>query len=389
MAEKKSRNRSKKRLGRGLSSLIGQPVTIKPDDEQPSNQPDSSPNEPSSQSSDTKKADSTTNTSDVSITLEKQGGKRRHGKETTTKQGDFSPTAGPVQNASADSIVYIPLDMIRVNPHQPRQDMDPSALEQLAASIREAGVMQPILVRKPNRDRDIDDDDNNGERESFILVAGERRWRAAQLAGLETIPALVRDASQREAAELALIENLQREDLNPIERAEAFQNLIQEFGLTQTQVAERVGIDRSSVANILRINSLDDKTKVDIRTGRLSLGHAKVLLSCGDSEVRRALAEAAVLGRWSVRELERRVERLNHGRPSSQSSPHARRGKSQHILDLECELSDRTGLSARIRLRTKRQSGEIAFSFSSLDQFDEFMNLVRSIPETVRSADEL
>ncbi len=217
----------------------------------------------------------------------------------------------------------------------------------------------------------------------YEIVAGERRWRAAGLAELEQIPALVREIDDRASAEWALIENIQREDLNAIEKAEAFLNLVEEFGLTQSQVAERVGLERSSVANLLRLNHLDSLTKDDVRADRLQLGHAKVLLSMPDEAgVRRKLAEATILGGWSVRELERRVASLlkrgEAGASDQQPSGHRQHGaKPEHIRTLEHELGELLGMQAEIKLGRSKKSGKVTIAFKDVGEFEGLLERMR------------
>jgi len=189
-----------------------------------------------------------------------------------------------------------PLDAIAPNPRQPRKQMDDGGLAQLAESIREKGVLLPLVVRRLDDDR-------------YEIIAGERRWRAAGLAGLSEVPVLVKDVSPQDQLELALVENIQRQDLNPLEEAEAYLRLVQEFGLTQEEVAKRVGKERSTVANALRINQLPEFAKDDLATGRLSMGHARVLLGLGDESRMRELRNEIVAKGLSVRQAEELARR--------------------------------------------------------------------------------
>ena len=184
---------------------------------------------------------------------------------------------------------------IHPNARQPRRNFDEAALQSLADSIRTAGLMQPIVVRS---------DPAGG----FEIVAGERRWRAADRIGLERVPAIVRSIDDQRSAELALIENLQREDLNPVERATAFQQLIDDFGLRHQEIAECVGLERSTVTNHLRLLELDDPTLDAVRSATLTLAHAKILLGITNLSRRKQLASAAVKRGWSVRDLDRRAK---------------------------------------------------------------------------------
>ena len=187
-------------------------------------------------------------------------------------------------------VVELEIGVIRPNPDQPRKEFDEVRLEELALSIKEHGIVQPILVRKVG--------------DGYEIVAGERRWRAAQLAGLTKVPALVREFSDAERMEIALIENLQREDLNPMEEAEAYRTLMESFGLTQEALAQRLGRSRSQVANTLRLLQLPAQVQDEVRAGRLSMGHAKVLCGVEDPARVVALAEMVIAKGLSVRELE-------------------------------------------------------------------------------------
>jgi ParB family chromosome partitioning protein len=201
---------------------------------------------------------------------------------------------------SGDELRQIPVQMISPNPRQPRRRFDENALAALAGSLGERGVLQPVLVR-PQTDG------------TYELIAGERRWRAAQLAGMETIPALVRPREDAVALELALIENMAREDLNPIEEARAVAALVEELGLTREQVGARVGRSRVAVSNLLRLLDLPDEAIELIEQGTLSEGHGRALLLAKDHAVRRRLARAAVTEGWSVRVVEERARRSAGG----------------------------------------------------------------------------
>jgi len=204
----------------------------------------------------------------------------------------------PDQSASPPGsrpVLRIPLDRIQPSPWQPRRQFDAEALAELAASIRERGVLQPLLVRRSG--------------DHYEVIAGERRWRAAREAGLTDVPAILLDAADQDALEVALVENVQREDLNPIEEAEAYRALSEKFGLTQEAIAARTGRARASVANALRLLQLSSSIRQWVAEGVLSAGHAKVLLSVEDPDRREALAQQAVSHGWSVRELEQRAAR--------------------------------------------------------------------------------
>lgn len=199
-----------------------------------------------------------------------------------------------VEVVNRNQVSQIEVDKITANPFQPRRYFDTEKLEQLAQSIKEHGVLEPIIVRKTD--------------EGYQVVVGERRWRASMLAGKDTVPAVVKELTDRQMTELALIENLQREDLNAIEEAEGYQVLIEEFSMTQEEVAQSVGKKRSSVANALRLLTLDNKVKEMVASGALSRGHAKVLLGVDSVKLRQQLAEKVVKEGLSVRQLERLVK---------------------------------------------------------------------------------
>ena len=260
----------------------------------------------------------------------------------------------------------IPVSEIRPNRHQPRQDFDQPALETLSESIKVSGLMQPVVVRA----------DSNG----FELVVGERRWRAAQMAGLTEIPAVVRDLDDRTSAEWALVENLQREDLNPIERAEAFVGLQDEFGLTHQEIADQVGLTRSAVTNQMRLNDLDEATRELVRTGSISAGHGRTLLAETNLKRRLQLARDTMRGQWSVRALEARVQESTGTRdPESVSAPKS--GATQQHEELARQLGEHLGTRVRIREGRKKGSGHLVIEFYSLDQFDGLMSRLEFKPE--------
>ncbi|MDZ4754503.1 MAG: ParB/RepB/Spo0J family partition protein [Phycisphaerae bacterium] len=270
-----------------------------------------------------------------------------------------------------EGLVLIRVGDIRPNARQPRQDFPEAAIAKLGESIRSAGLMQPIVLRP----------DRAG---GFELIAGERRWRAAKLIGLERIPAIVRDVEDQVAAEWALIENIQREDLNPMERAFALRRLADEFGLTHHELADRVGLERATVTNLLRLAELDEFTADAVRKGRLTQGHAKALLSLGSNEQRQSMAASAMAGEWSVRETERRVQHaiqrasllpgaaIKAGAAGATPvlSPHP----SPHLADLERRLGEHLGSRVVIQLGRKKGTGRVVVEFFTLDQFDGLLD---------------
>ncbi len=249
------------------------------------------------------------------------------------------------------TVLQLPLEALERNPRQPRKRFDEEKLQELAASIREHGVVEPILVRR--------------EGPRYRIVAGERRWRAAQRAGLREIPALVREANDRQAFELALVENLQRTDLDAIEEAEAFEVLVREHGLTQEQVAGKVGKDRSTVANALRLLRLPAEVRDAVRGGLLEMGHARALLALEQADAIRRAAQRAVREGLSVRATEALVrELLRPGRGRREPA-----ADTPGIRDLAARLSRRLGCRCRVVPRTK-VAGRLEIEYTSLEELD-------------------
>lgn len=254
-----------------------------------------------------------------------------------------------------DEVIKIDVEKIVPNEYQPRKIFKDEALQELSASIREKGVLQPVLVSRVG----------DG---TFRLIAGERRWRAAHLAGLRKIPALVKEVSSQDSIEMALIENIQREELNPIETAEALNRLSRDFNLTQEALSQRVGKDRATVANYLRILKLTDEIKALVNDGSLSMGHAKALLAV---EVKQKQIEAAreiIKHGLSVREAEALCKKL-----SGPAQPKAKKKKDKlpEVSDLETRLSQALGTKVRIFHKDKR--GKIEIEYYSLDELDRIL----------------
>ncbi len=213
-----------------------------------------------------------------------------------------------VESGNAGELRELPVGLIKPNPSQPRTNFDPEALAALAASIEASGVVQPLLVR-PLHDG------------SYELIAGERRWRAAQEAGLEKVPAVIRDQEQAERLQAALIENMVREDLNPVEEARACAALVEDLGLTKEELARRVGRSRPAISNLIRLLELPDETIEQLQAGELSEGHGRALLGAQGNDVRRRLARDAIRGGWSVRETENRVRLAGQPRLKKHPDP--------------------------------------------------------------------
>jgi len=254
-----------------------------------------------------------------------------------------------------DGVLNLAIERLAPDPRQPRQHFQKEALAELAASIRAQGVLQPILVRKSP--------------DGYIIVAGERRWRAAQLAGLQDVPVLVRDLAEALAFEVALVENLQREDLTALEEAEAYRRLIDEHGLTQEELAKRVGRDRSTIANALRLLRLPDEVKRAVSSGELSMGHARALLAIDDPARITVLARQIVARGLSVRA----VEQLVRGRTVAKGkgavppdNPNAR---------ALCEALSRS-LGTKVTLHGPGNSGTLQIQYSSLDELDRIVEKI-------------
>lgn len=278
-----------------------------------------------------------------------------------------SASSPPLNSAASarptGSPIEIPLADLHPNKYQPRRHFIQSSLQLLAESIQAAGVMQPIIVRTRAAG-------------GYELIAGERRWRAAELAKLKRIPAIIREVDDETAAEWALIENLQREDLNPVDRAHALQRLSDEFGLTHAELAQRVGLHRPTVSNLVRLLELDAETLDRIAEGTLSLGHGKALLGCTDPKKRARLAQRAVEEEWSVRRTEDecsgvRPAATNGDGPSPSGVPDPATDSLAAVVgDLETRLGEHLGTRVEIRVAKSGSRGRVMVSFYDLDQFD-------------------
>lgn len=264
--------------------------------------------------------------------------------------GPESPRSAGTDRAGS-ALEEIPVEWIRPGKYQPRKLMDEAGLQDLAASIRAQGVMQPIVLR------------SIGEK-SFEIIAGERRWRATQLAGLDKIPAVIKDVNDEAAVAMSLIENIQREDLNPMEEALALQRLIEEFELTHQQIADAVGMSRTAVTNFLRLINLSSDVAEMLAHGELEMGHARALLSLSDDKQIKAARQVASKG-LSVRQTEALVRRLLTQKSPSQ----APRQTDSDTLRLEQKLSGKLGQPVSIK-HSKKGRGKVVISYSSLDELD-------------------
>lgn len=268
----------------------------------------------------------------------------------------ISPTADVEENQLAykdGKLAHVPIELIQRGKYQPRRDIAPEALEELADSIKAQGVMQPIVIRPMGDGR-------------YEIIAGERRWRATQLAGLDRIPAVIRDVPDDAAIAMALIENIQREDLNPIEEAFALKRLQDEFVLTQDEVAQAVGKSRTTVTNLLRLLALSDEVKTLLEHGDLEMGHARALLTLSDQE-QRDVARQVVAKGLSVRQTEALVRQVKEGIADKKAPLD---GKiSADIACLQNSLSERLGAGVEIQ-QSNKGKGKLVISYNSLDELD-------------------
>ncbi len=269
------------------------------------------------------------------------------------------PAAPAAQPYGDRSVFTCPLEKIVPQKGQPRQHFDAQKIEELAQSIREHGLVEPLVVRRVA-----------GGGDKLELVAGERRWRALQKAGLREALVVVKDVSAKDAFELALIENVQREDLNPIELAEAFERLVREHGYTQEALATRLGKDRTSITNGMRLLKLPARVRAKVVAGELTEGHARALLGAGDAAAIEELAERVMRGGLSVRATEALVRgRANKKKNAASGRPD---GKSASVRDLETRLT--RGLGTRVEVRDRGNKGEVAIPYADLDALDRLID---------------
>ena len=271
----------------------------------------------------------------------------------------------------SEELREIDIDMVRPSEHQPRTSFDEAKLQELAQSIRASGIIQPLLVRRRGG--------------LFELVAGERRWRAAQLAGLTRVPAIVRDVPDENLLELALIENIQRQELNAIEEANAYKRLIESLGLTQEEVAQRVGRDRTFITNYLRILKLPNEIQTLLEQEKLTFGHARALLGVSDPQLQRRLAQRIYKNNWSVRETESRIRSL-----APRQQPEAVIGQPRHedpnVRAAEIKLRRRLGTQVRIVSAKAGTAGRIEIEFYSAEDLNRIYDLLIPSEQAATSA---
>jgi ParB family chromosome partitioning protein len=285
--------------------------------------------------------------------------KRRLGRGLAALIGDDVTEETFVQDIR--SLRHLPIETITPNPNNPRRTFDDAALEELAQSIREKGLLQPLVVR-PRADG-----------QGHEIVAGERRWRAAQRAGLHELPVLIREVSDAAALEIALVENVQRSDLNALEEARAYAQLIEQFSYTQQQLAEAVGKSRSHIANTLRLLQLPESVRAQLEQGQLTAGHARTLVAAGDAE---ALADRIVKFGLSVREAEELARQPRQERKAGRE----RVEKDPNVRALESALSEALGLAIEVDDRG-RAGGRVVIRYRTLEQLDEICNRLARRPD--------
>ena len=277
--------------------------------------------------------------------------KKRLGRGLGSLIGNINPESGSDDQDKSVGLVELDIDRIHRGKYQPRQHFDQEALQELANSITAQGIVQPIVVR--------------ADGDKFELIAGERRWRAAQLANLQKVPAIVRDIDSKSAAAIALIENIQREDLNPLEEAQALMRLIEEFDLTHQQVADSIGRSRAAVSNLLRLLDLADPVKDQVNKGLLNMGHARALLALirhDQIEVARIVVNRGL----SVRETEQLVKKTLAGSSAKPASPAS---TDPDVQRLETKISEKLGAAVKIK-SGKKGAGQLVISFHSGDELD-------------------
>jgi ParB family chromosome partitioning protein len=332
-------------LGRGLSALLGEPVRTEPP------KPANSPAWPAPQAEAQRApVEPPRNVFELPVA-------------STPPQPPSAPApqtaSAPTKAAGEGGPRSLPIDLVQRNPQQPRKHFDEGELNELAASIRTHGVLQPILVRPIAGGR-------------YEIVAGERRWRAAQRAGLHTIPAVVRELNEVDVLEIAIVENVQRTDLNPIEEAQGFQALIDRFGRTQEEIAEAVGKSRPHIANMLRLLKLPEDLQEMVRDGRLSSGHARAILTAPDP---RGLAQRAVSEGLNVRDVERLAQQAKDEKHGPRVSAPSSDGKSADTRALEQSLSSALGLE--VTIAEKGTGGELKVAYKTLEQLDDVIRRLR------------
>ena len=266
----------------------------------------------------------------------------------------LSPHSNTNDNLGDKNFKLINISSVEANTQQPRKNFSKEELENLSVSIKSKGVLQPILVREKNKDL-------------FEIIAGERRWRAAQIAGIHQIPAVIKQMSAEEAMQVALIENIQREDLNPVEEARAYKAILEDEGVNYENLSNATGKSKSHISNTIRLLELDLKILNYIQDGKISMGHARALIGVPNAV---DLADEIINKKLSVREIERNTSKYKKAKRKSVS-------KDPNIVDLEKELSEKIGLKTSIHFNEQGSSGSITLYYSDLDQLDDIMKRLK------------
>jgi len=385
-AEKKNVRTKRSRLGRGLSALVEVPAVEVAGPEggagSKSDNLDAAPSDPLSAIGEHSPNSESSKLGGARRVVGDGGGRGlavgrgAGGGDGSGVVDGFASGGGLVVHAeAAGGVVEVAVGLIVANKDQPRRVFDEGALAGLSGSIKEHGLMQPVVVRRVDGGGVGD-----GSEDQYELIAGERRWRASQMAGLETIPAIVREVDDLTSAQLALIENVQREDLNVVELAEGYRVLSERYSMTQERIAKTVGVSRSSVANIVRLLDLPDEVRALISSGALSSGHGKVLLSLGAPEKQRRFAARCLKEDWNVRTLQEacNAELDGEGDGADESeggsskigiNPVNERANSV-LRDLERRIGEELGTRVKIRTDKSRTRGRMVVEFYDLDQFD-------------------
>ena len=279
--------------------------------------------------------------------------------------GALISSDGIPENKS-DSVTELKINDVSPNTKQPRKNFDEESIAELAESIKENGIIQPIIVQR--------------KKDKYIIVAGERRWRAARLAGLKLVPAIIRDLTDRQTMEQALIENLQREDLNPMETAFAMQNLLKEYKITQEQLAKKIGVPRATVANTIRLTNIDESLQDFIVSGDLTAGHAKALLSLKDKEEQRQVADIIMAKDMSVRQAEEFVKNFSEKKESKSGSKAVKALDPQVKLSIkEVETRLKKSLGSRVKIKISDPStgkGKIVIDYKDNEDLDRIIGLI-------------
>lgn len=282
--------------------------------------------------------------------------------KTGKEQGDGSPYVEPQKRVNI--VLHVPVENIRPNPHQPRKEFNEDRLQELADSIDNHGLIQPITVRYIGEKR-------------FELISGERRLRASKLAGIEEIPAYIREVNDDDIISYALIENIQREDLNPIEVAMGYQRLIEEADYTQAEVAERVGKNRSTVTNMLRLLNLPAFIQAGLRDQKISMGHARALLSVDDEDDQKKIYKRIIDKGYSVRKTEKVIRKLNNNQKKKSKSSDTSSKEQAFLKEISNRL--RSTLSTKVNIKSKKDGGEIRIEYYSDEELDRLLELFDSI----------